>query len=150
MVTLYILERFGGLDWGGDEKNILHHGTAEPPTYDLHNVNTKVWFIPVLSGDDYSADLECWIYIIGGTFLGQQWLAVRWEGPHEDYWTGSQKDNHSDGNVQFLPIILRVGTQKHFGQVARIKPLLTIVEKICLSLYMMDLFLFIMITMMPI
>ena len=42
MVTLYILERFGGLDWGDDEKNILHHGTAEPPIYDLQNVNTKV------------------------------------------------------------------------------------------------------------
>ena len=49
MVTLYILERFGGLDWGDDEKNILHHGTAEPPTYDLQNVNTKVWIIPILS-----------------------------------------------------------------------------------------------------
>ena len=42
METLYILERFGGLDWGDDEKNILHHGTAEPPTYDLQKVNTKV------------------------------------------------------------------------------------------------------------
>ena len=51
MVTLYILERFGGLDWGDDEKNILHHGTAEPPTYDLQNVNTKVWIIPILSGE---------------------------------------------------------------------------------------------------
>ena len=49
MVTLYILERFGGLDWGDDEKNILHHGTAEPPTYDLQKVNTKVWIIPILS-----------------------------------------------------------------------------------------------------
>ena len=49
MVTLYILERFGGLDWGDNEKNILHHGTAEPPTYDLQNVNTKVWIIPILS-----------------------------------------------------------------------------------------------------
>ena len=48
-MTLYILERFGGLDWGDDEKNILHHGTAEPPTYDLQNVNTKVWIIPILS-----------------------------------------------------------------------------------------------------
>jgi len=35
-------KRFGGLDWGDDEKNIFHHGTAEPPTYDLQNVNTKV------------------------------------------------------------------------------------------------------------
>ena len=35
-------ERFAGLDWGNDEKNILHHGTPEPPVYDLHNVNTKV------------------------------------------------------------------------------------------------------------
>jgi len=35
-------KRFAGLDWGNDEKNILHHGTPEPPVYDLHNVNTKV------------------------------------------------------------------------------------------------------------
>jgi len=35
-------KRFAGLDWGNDEKNILHHGTPEPPTYDLRNVNTKV------------------------------------------------------------------------------------------------------------
>ena len=52
MVTLYILERFGGLDWGDNEKNILHHGTAEPPTYDLQNVNTKVWIIPIISGEE--------------------------------------------------------------------------------------------------
>ena len=35
-------ERFAGLDWGNDEKNIAHHGTPEPPVYDLRNVNTKV------------------------------------------------------------------------------------------------------------
>jgi len=35
-------KRFAGLDWGSDEKNIAHHGTPEPPVYDLRNVNTKV------------------------------------------------------------------------------------------------------------
>jgi len=35
-------KRFGGLDWGSEEKNLAHHGAAEPPLYDLTKVNTKV------------------------------------------------------------------------------------------------------------
>jgi len=33
---------FGGFDWGSTEKNIQHHGTAQPPQYDLSKINTKV------------------------------------------------------------------------------------------------------------
>merc|ERR550519_1146013 len=35
-------KRFGGLDWGSEEKNLAHHGAAEPPLYDLSKVNTEV------------------------------------------------------------------------------------------------------------
>merc|ERR1711953_826988 len=35
-------KRFAGLDWGNDEKNIAHHGTPEPPVYNLRDVNTKI------------------------------------------------------------------------------------------------------------
>jgi len=35
-------KRFGGLDWGSEEKNLAHHGAAQPPLYDLTKVNTKV------------------------------------------------------------------------------------------------------------
>merc|ERR1712037_1031153 len=31
-------KRFAGLDWGSDEKNIAHHGTPEPPVYNLRDV----------------------------------------------------------------------------------------------------------------
>ena len=38
---------FGGMDWGNANDNIAHHGTEEPPVYNLKNINTKVedpWF----------------------------------------------------------------------------------------------------------
>ena len=35
-------ETFGGFDWGSTEKNIQHHGIAQPPQYDLSKINTKV------------------------------------------------------------------------------------------------------------
>ena len=31
-----------GFDWGNDEDNILHHGTKDPPQYDLTAVNARV------------------------------------------------------------------------------------------------------------
>ena len=31
-------ETFGGFDWGSTEKNIQHHGTAQPPKYDLSSL----------------------------------------------------------------------------------------------------------------
>jgi len=33
---------FGGIDWGSDELNMQHHGSATPPQYDLNKVNTKI------------------------------------------------------------------------------------------------------------
>ena len=37
-----ILGNFEGMDWGDDERNMQHHGSTTPPTYNLRNVNTKV------------------------------------------------------------------------------------------------------------
>jgi len=38
----YKYKHFGGFDWGTEERNLAHHGTAQPPLYNLANVNTKV------------------------------------------------------------------------------------------------------------
>lgn len=35
-------KRFGGLDWGSEEKNLAHHGSVAPPLYRLEDVNTKI------------------------------------------------------------------------------------------------------------
>jgi len=35
---------FGGMDWG-EEKNMIHHNSAVPPSYDLHKVNTPVCWV---------------------------------------------------------------------------------------------------------
>jgi len=35
-------KKFMGFDWGNDEDNILHHGTKDPPQYDLTAVNARV------------------------------------------------------------------------------------------------------------
>merc|ERR1719244_1078257 len=35
-------KQFGAMDWGTDERNIAHHGTATPPLYHLKDVNTRV------------------------------------------------------------------------------------------------------------
>jgi len=33
---------FGGMDWGSDRDNEMHHGTKNPPIYDPHQINTKI------------------------------------------------------------------------------------------------------------
>jgi len=38
----YKHKNYGGFDWGSDEKNMAHHGSVDPPVYNLKNVNTKV------------------------------------------------------------------------------------------------------------
>merc|ERR1712176_946830 len=35
-------KEFMGMNWGDDELNIQHHGTVEPPKYDLSRINTNV------------------------------------------------------------------------------------------------------------
>jgi len=36
---------YGGYDWGSEEKNLLHHGSPQPPSYSLKNVTAKVAII---------------------------------------------------------------------------------------------------------
>lgn len=53
---------FGGMDWGDDDLNMQHHGTVDPPSYDLTKVNTK---IALFWGDnDWLAQVEDLIKII--------------------------------------------------------------------------------------
>ena len=87
-------ERFAGLDWGNDEKNIAHHGTPEPPVYNLRDVNTKVksakgnyfellpWFSKLFPSMIKNCP-DC-------SFLGKQRLALRRKRPHEDCWQCKQ------------------------------------------------------------
>ena len=49
---LDLSESYGGYDWGSEEKNLLHHGSPQPPSYSLKNVTAKVRKISVLV--DYS------------------------------------------------------------------------------------------------
>ena len=50
--------------------------------------------------------------ILGGSFLGQQWLALRWKRPHEDCRPGKTRLNDHDHNY-YCMLCLR-GT-KHCG-----------------------------------
>ena len=60
--------------------NLLHH----LPPYGLFEVPIfNVFFWQRWPFSDFSDT--------GGSFLGQQWLAVRWERPHEDCWPGISK-----------------------------------------------------------
>ena len=49
---LNLSESYGGYDWGSEEKNLLHHGSPQPPSYSLKNVTAKVHKISALF--DYS------------------------------------------------------------------------------------------------
>jgi len=55
-------KEFMGMNWGDDELNIQHHGTVEPPKYDLSKINTKV---ALFWGDnDWLANVQDLIKII--------------------------------------------------------------------------------------
>ena len=41
-IALFNIEEFCGFDWGSDVKNMKHHGSVQPPIYQLKDVSTKV------------------------------------------------------------------------------------------------------------
>ena len=72
---IFPTETFRGFDWGTREKNIQHHGTIEPPQYDLSKVNTKVTLHE--NGSWCIDSQDC-------SFLGRQRLAGSQGGSLQD------------------------------------------------------------------
>ena len=122
-------ERFAGLDWGNDEKNIAHHGTPEPPVYNLRDVNTKVkicqkeifWTLILIFktiSTHKKNPPDC-------SFLGKQRLALRRKRPHEDCWQCKQpwswimmvfKRGTTKSLTLIRAIVLVAPTPNHPGQ----------------------------------
>jgi len=91
-------KNFAGLDWGSDEKNIAHHGTPEPPVYNLRNVNTKV---ALFWGDnDWLCDERDLMKIVGqvpNIVVNNQ---VPWEGwNHFDFLYAIDIDQYQNDDL---------------------------------------------------
>jgi len=88
---------FGGMDWG-EEKNMIHHNSAEPPSYDLHKVNTPV---ALFWGDnDWLAQAEDLFKIMTQVPNVVENYQIPWEGwNHLDFLYAIDVDKYSNNHL---------------------------------------------------
>merc|ERR1712002_504640 len=97
-------KRYGGFDWGSSDKNLAHHGTIEPPLYNLRNVNTR---IALFWGDNdwLAAEGDLFKIITQVPHIVQNYQ-VPWEGwNHLDFLYAIDIDKYqNDALIQLLEL----------------------------------------------
>jgi len=89
---------FEGMDWGDDDRNMQHHGSTTPPTYNLKDVNTKV---ALFWGDnDWLAQPEDLLKIFSQVPNIVENYQVPWEGwNHFDFLYAIDVDIYQNGHL---------------------------------------------------